>query len=176
MEKSVSMSTTPQKVEVIVIGAGIAGLAAARDLSIDGYDVLVLEARNRIGGRIWTSRDLGVPADLGASWIHGFEDNPISRLAKRHGIEILRTDISSVSPARYRSVALYEEDGRRLSGQETVEISEMMADYLDFIALKQTEGREMSLLAVEEEFAATQNFNPGQRRRLNFIARTYLEH
>ena len=115
-------------------------------------------------GRIWTSRDLGVPADLGASWIHGFEDNPISRLAKRHGIEILRTDISSVSPARYRSVALYEEDGRRLSGQETVEISEMMADYLDFIALKQTEGREMSLLAVEEEFAATQNFNPGQRR------------
>ena len=176
MEKSVSMSTTPQKVEVIVIGAGIAGLAAARDLSIDGYDVLVLEARNRIGGRIWTSRDLGVPADLGASWIHGFEDNPISRLAKRHGIEILRTDISSVSPARYRSVALYDEDGHRLSGQETVEISEMMADYLDFIALKQTEGREMSLLAVEEEFAATQNFNPGERRRLNFIARTYLEH
>ena len=170
------MSTTPQKVEVIVIGAGIAGLAAARDLSIDGYDVLVLEARNRIGGRIWTSRDLGVPADLGASWIHGFEDNPISRLAKRHGIEILRLDISSVSPARYRSVALYEEDGRRLSGQETVEMSEMMADYLDFIALKQTEGREMSLLAVEEEFAAIQNFNPGQRLRLNFIAGTYLEH
>ena len=52
----------------------------------------------------------------------------------------------------------------------------MMADYLDFIALKQREGREMSLLAVEEEFAATQNFNSGQRRRLNFIARTYLEH
>jgi monoamine oxidase len=72
-EKCFSMSTTRQKVEVIVIGAGIAGLAAARDLSIDGYDVLVLEARNRIGGRIWTSRDLGVPADLGASWIHGFD-------------------------------------------------------------------------------------------------------
>jgi hypothetical protein len=113
---------------------------------------------------------------LGASWIHGFEDNPISRLAKRHGIEILRTDISSVFPARYRSVALYDEDGRRLSGQETVEISEMMADYLDFIALKQTEGEEMSVLAVEEEFAVTQNFNPGQRRWLNFITRTYLEH
>ena len=51
-----------------------------------------------------------------------------------------------------------------------------MAEYLDFIALKQAEGREMSLLAVEEEFAVTQNFNPGQRRWLNFIARTYLEH
>ena len=174
--KFVPMKTTPQNVEVIVVGAGIAGLAAARDLSIDGYDVLVLEARDRIGGRIWTSHDLGLPTDLGASWIHGFEDNPISRLAKRHGIEILRTDISSVSPARYGSVALYEEDGRRLSRQETVGMTEMMADYLDFIALKQKEGREMSLLAVEKEFAAIQKFNPEQRRRLNFIARTYLEH
>jgi NADPH-dependent 2,4-dienoyl-CoA reductase/sulfur reductase-like enzyme len=109
-EESFSMSTTRQKVEVIVIGAGIAGLAAARDLSIDGYDVLVLEARNRIGGRIWTSRDLGVPTDLGASWIHGFEDNPISRLAKRHGIEILRTDISSVSPAPDRLISTCEAD------------------------------------------------------------------
>ena len=52
----------------------------------------------------------------------------------------------------------------------------MMADYLDFIALKQKEGREMSLLAVEKEFAAIQKFNPEQRRRLNFIARIYLEH
>jgi monoamine oxidase len=42
------MSTTRQKVELIVIGAGIAGLAATRDLRIDGYDVLVLEALNRI--------------------------------------------------------------------------------------------------------------------------------
>ena len=114
--------------EVIVIGAGIAGLTAARDLGIDGYDVVVLEARDRIGGRIWTSQELGVPADLGASWIHGFENNPIARLARRHSIDILRTDISSVTPARYRSVALYDEDGRRLSGAETVAISEMMAD------------------------------------------------
>jgi monoamine oxidase len=51
------MSRTRQKVEVIVMGVAIAGLASARDLSIDGFDVLVLEARNRIGGRIWTSRD-----------------------------------------------------------------------------------------------------------------------
>jgi len=102
--KILSMSKTRQKVEVIVIGAGIAGLAAARDLSIDGYDVLVLEARNRIGGRIWTSRDLGVPADLGASWIHGFEDNPISRLAKRYGIEILRflPPVTGLSPSMRR--------------------------------------------------------------------------
>ena len=132
--------------------------------------------RDRIGGRIWTSHELGVPTDLGASWIHGYEDNPIARLARRHEIDILRTNICSVSPARYQSVALYDVDGRRLSGLETVEISEIMADYLDFIVLKQQEGIEMSLLAVEEEFAAAQEFDVQQRRRLNFIARTYLEH
>jgi monoamine oxidase len=170
------MPVSDTSCEVIVIGAGIAGLTAARDLGVDGYDVIVLEARDRIGGRIWTSQELGVPADLGASWIHGYENNPIARLARHHSIDILRTDISSVTPARYRSVALYDQDGRRLSGPETVAISEMMADYLDFIALKQKEGNEMSLLAVEEAFAASEGFDAEQRRRLNFIARTYLEH
>ena len=54
-----------QSREVLVIGAGIAGLTAARDLAIDGYHVAILEARERIGGRIWTSHELGLPADLG---------------------------------------------------------------------------------------------------------------
>ncbi len=165
-----------QSREVLVIGAGIAGLTAARHLILDGYDVAVLEARDRIGGRIWTSHELSVPADLGASWIHGFEDNPIARLARLHDIEVLRTDISSVTPARYRSVALYDEDGRRLSDTETAAISELMADYLDFVSARQKEGVEMSLLAVEEAFATAEGFDAEQRRRLNFVARTYLEH
>ena len=165
-----------QSREVLVIGAGIAGLTAARDLAVDGYDVAVLEARERIGGRIWTSHALGLPADLGASWIHGFEDNPIARLARRHAITIVRTNISSMTPARYRSMVLYDEDGRRLSSRETAEMSEMMADYLDFVAAKQKEGREKSMLEVEEMFAASQGYEADQRRRLTFIARTYLEH
>ena len=159
-----------------MIGAGIAGLTAARDLAIDGYDVAILEARERIGGRIWTSHELGLPADLGASWIHGFEDNPIARLARRHDIAIVRTNISSVTPARYRSMVLYDEDGHRLSSVETAQMSEMMADYLDFVAAKQKEGYEKSMLAVEEAFAASQGYDADHRRRLTFIARTYLEH
>src|SRR5262245_56933256 len=152
-----------QSREVHVIGAGIAGLTAARDLAVDGYDVAILEARERIGGRIWTSDELGLPADLGASWIHGFEDNPIARLARRHAIPIVRTNISSVTPARYRWMVLYDEDGHRLSSSETAEMSEMMADYLDFVAAKQKEGHESSMLAVEDMFAASQSYDADQR-------------
>lgn len=70
--------------KVIVIGAGIAGLAAAQFLKSRGIEALVLEGRNRIGGRIWTDRSLGVPMDMGASWIHGPEgNNPITLLARQ---------------------------------------------------------------------------------------------
>lgn len=59
--------------DVIVLGAGAAGLAAAAELTRGGARVLLLEARARVGGRIWTCREAGlsVPAELGAEFIHG---------------------------------------------------------------------------------------------------------
>ncbi len=56
----------------LIIGAGTAGLAAARDLSQMGESVIVLEARNRIGGRVHTDHTFaGVPTEFGAELIHG---------------------------------------------------------------------------------------------------------
>ena len=67
---------------VLVIGAGIAGLAAARALTEQGIKVTIVEGRERIGGRIHTSRAWpNLPMDLGASWIHGQKQNPITALA-----------------------------------------------------------------------------------------------
>jgi monoamine oxidase len=59
--------------DVVVIGAGAAGLSATRDLSRAGYSVWLLEARDRIGGRIWTRHELdtAAPVELGAEFIHG---------------------------------------------------------------------------------------------------------
>lgn len=76
---------------VIVIGAGMAGLVAARLLHDSGCQVTVLEARNRLGGRIWTDQRWGVPCDLGASWIHGADDNALSNWCKTLGIELAVT-------------------------------------------------------------------------------------
>lgn len=65
-------AVSPVGARIGVIGAGVAGLAAARDLVDSGWDVTVLEARDRIGGRIDTLHDpaWGIPIELGASWVH----------------------------------------------------------------------------------------------------------
>ena len=77
--------------DIAVIGAGISGLRTAQMLSDEGYDVTVYEARDRIGGRLWTDRSLGLPLDMGASWIHGLEGNPLVGLADEAGVELIET-------------------------------------------------------------------------------------
>jgi len=66
------------RTQAIVIGAGVAGLCAARELARAGRDVLVLEARDRIGGRTRTIDLAGAVVDLGASWLHGSHRNPLT--------------------------------------------------------------------------------------------------
>ncbi len=82
---------------VVVVGAGMAGIAAADRLRRLGYDVRVVEARNRVGGRIHSWR--GWPdsvVDLGASWIHGYHaGNPITPIARRAGARLVSSSYSS---------------------------------------------------------------------------------
>ncbi len=77
------------EVDVAVIGAGAAGLAAAHELTAAGIDVLLVEARDRIGGRAWTLRKgLPYPLDLGCEWLHSADVNPWVKIAEELGFKI----------------------------------------------------------------------------------------
>lgn len=80
---------------VIIIGAGISGLAAAKKLKEKGFSVTVIEAQEKVGGRLRTDRTLGVAFDEGASWIHGTNGNPITSLAQQAGMTTAVTNDES---------------------------------------------------------------------------------
>ncbi|RME56822.1 MAG: FAD-dependent oxidoreductase [Caldilineae bacterium] len=99
----------------VIIGAGMAGLAAARTLHDAGLPVTVLEARDRIGGRTHTDRSLGVDLDLGAAWIHGPIANPLVPLARKHGVGWGFTDFLNVHGG---AVMAFRADGSRVDEAE----------------------------------------------------------
>jgi monoamine oxidase len=81
----------PKSKTVIIIGAGISGLVAAKKLKQKGFNVLLLEAQDKVGGRLRTNRSLGISFDEGASWIHGVNGNPITMLAQQAGMTTFET-------------------------------------------------------------------------------------
>lgn len=87
-----AMGAAPRRERVVVVGAGMAGLVAARLLHDSGFAVTVLEARDRVGGRTWTDASLGAPLDLGGSWVHGVDGNPLTLWCDKLGIALVESD------------------------------------------------------------------------------------
>lgn len=74
--------------DIVIVGAGAAGLAAANALASAPLRTIVLEARGRIGGRAHTVQSQNLAVDLGCGWLHSALDNPFSRIAEQLGFEI----------------------------------------------------------------------------------------
>lgn len=124
----------PIHTKVIVVGAGISGISAAHYLAKQHIPLLVLEARNRIGGRINTVYPWGPGLDLGASWIHGIEHNPIAELSKQLHLTIVPTYYGDNTPyTRFNSYLFYDSHGKHLpnqSIQKALQLSKQFDDYL----------------------------------------------
>ena len=85
----VSAVPLPRDADIVVIGAGAAGIAAARRIVAANRKVIVIEASDRIGGRCLTdTATFNVPFDRGARWLHSPDTNPLIKLARGAGLEI----------------------------------------------------------------------------------------
>jgi len=85
-----SVSSLPANPDVVIIGAGIAGIQATKTLMAAGKSVVVVEAANRIGGRAYTeSTTFGQPFDQGCSWISAADNNPFLDIAQDFGFSLL---------------------------------------------------------------------------------------
>nr|WNT94116.1 hypothetical protein [Paeonia lactiflora] len=118
---------------VIVIGGGISGVAAARILCNASFKVLLLESRDRLGGRIHTDYSFGCPVDMGASWLHGVcNENPLAPLIRCLGLTLYRTsgDNSVLYDHDLESYKLFDKDGHQVPQQMVIEVGEIFKKIL----------------------------------------------
>ena len=154
--------------EVLVVGAGVSGLAAARELAKNDYDVCVLEARDRLGGRVHSDASSfpGTALDLGAAWIHGRDSNPLSEIARRCKAETFHTDDDNI--------IMYDGSGEEMRHEE-LEAAEK--DFLRMLkkAEKYADKKyvDMSLHQALVESAGERNF---RKPLIQYQLASYLEY
>ena len=169
---SVAEDDPAAKERVVVVGAGVAGLACARALARTGRRVVVLEGRDRVGGRVVTSRAWpDMPCDLGASWIQGTRGNPLTALADEWGIETKATNLGDADG--------YRPNGRRVTDAEgelaESRLKELMAEVDRERAELGAAGLPLALGPVVERLIAGEELEPQGLRDLRQLLTASIE-
>ena len=156
---------------VVVVGAGIAGLTVANALAHAGVECVVLEARDRIGGRLHTVDLAGVSVDLGGSWIHMPAGNPMSAFARQVGVPCRSAD-------PVPEMAGFDcAEGRRLSAAEAEELLGLYDEVFPEAAgqLAARLGPDASAADGIEAFVAGAGLAPGPARRARQMLYAIIE-
>lgn len=157
-----------QRKRGIVVGAGCAGLAAAQQLQVANHQVVLLEARQRLGGRIWTSRKWNdLPIDLGASWIHGTRGNPLTNLADK--IQAKRWTTS------YDRSITYASSGKPLSAAQEEVKDEIERQISRTLVAAQSKDRDRSVQAALAGLLGQYPSDSEQHQLINFVINSELE-
>jgi monoamine oxidase len=156
------------KKRTVVIGAGLAGLAAARELQNQGHEVVVVEARDRIGGRIWTSTQWpDMPLDLGATWIHGVSGNPLTDLAEEMQAPRLVT--------HYEKVITYNTQGQPLSVPEEDRLDTLRERIYKALKHMQEQDNDVSIRQAIEPLLGEFDISSEGYRFINFVLNGEIE-
>lgn len=132
--------------DTVIVGAGVSGLAAAARLHKVGQRVVVLEARERIGGRLHSLHADDRITDMGASWIHGITDSSVYELCQENGIATAEFTAGSYQPGGM-PITYFGEDGEPLATAQAAEFT------ADFAALEPLLAREIAVSAPGETYA-----------------------
>ncbi|MEM7351589.1 MAG: FAD-dependent oxidoreductase [Acidobacteriota bacterium] len=147
---------------VLIVGAGVSGLAAARTLADAGHDVVVIEARDRIGGRIATSSHWAdAPVDLGASWIHGVDNNPIAQLADAIGAQTVVTDNDAS--------ATFGVNGAPLNAAEQFRLQQLQGEIDDSVQAGQGAATDLALFETITTGIGYEQLSPSDQRFADFL-------
>ena len=135
--------TRPAPKKVIVVGAGISGLSAARDLHDKGHQATVLEAKDVIGGRIQSTQVGGQRYELGASFIHGNQQNPVASILESEGVILAKVD--------FDDIVVYKD------GKQT-EINDDLDPFFSFVETQKDRlAKDQSLLTTWQSYKASRS-------------------
>lgn len=163
-----SITAAVPKKRIIVIGAGLSGLTAARELQRQGHEVVVLEARQRIGGRIWTSQKWAdIPLDFGATWIHGVQGNPLTTLADQ--LQARRI------PTSYDRAETYNTAGKPLSSAEQQRMNQLKSQIYQALKQAQNNSTDSSIRQALEPLLRQFTETSEAYRFINFILSSEME-
>jgi monoamine oxidase len=148
----------PAGAGVTVVGAGAAGLACSRQLVDAGFDVVLIEARDRTGGRVWSEPIAGTSVEMGASWIHGVKGNPLTSIADAAGVERVAFEYENYFPdARQRAegTAGLSQLNRSLASFDWSTGNAVSTPLSDLLPYRRTPGLEWAINSeVSQEFGA----------------------